>query len=256
MDIKRRIDEMKTVLDLDRKIVGIKFARTKEEFEESDVSQLKNKLSYCNMVKFATKGRSFKADFDNFYCVGSLRTFGLVKKDEEVTSGRVYYGYNMYKDIETAKNVQENVTYLDEGVYGLIVQPLEKFDENPDIVLMIVNPYQSMRIVQGYAYHYGNPKSVKLTGNQGICSECTATPYTTDDLNISLLCANTRFAAKWEQNEMGVGMPFNKFMNVTDGVLKTINPSDPNVIKKEILERAEKNNIDIDLELGTSYYRS
>jgi hypothetical protein len=45
-------------------------------------------------------------------------------------------------------------------------------------------------------------------------------------------------------------------MNITDGVLKTINPSDPNVIKKEILERAEKNNIDIDLELGSSYYRS
>lgn len=256
MDIKKRINEVNTVLDLDRKIVGIKFAHTREEFEESSVNQLKNKLSYCNMVKFATKGKSFKADQSNFYCMGSVRTFGLIEKEKEVLSGEVYYGYNMYKDLETAKNVQENVIYLNKGIYGLIVQPLDKFEEDPDIVLMIVNPYQSMRMVQGYAYHYGNPKSINLTGNQGICSECTATPYTTMDMNISLLCANTRFAAKWEQNEMGIGMPFERFEKVTDGLLKTVNPSDPNSIKKEIINRAKRNNIEVDVDLDTSYYRS
>jgi uncharacterized protein (DUF169 family) len=137
-----------------------------------------------------------------------------------------------------------------------VVQPLEKFQTDPDIVIMIINPYQAMRIVQGYAYHYGVAKNIQFTGNQGLCSECTATPYEANDLNISLLCANTRFAAKWNENELGIGMPFSVFLTVTDGVLKTINPSEPDAVKKIIMDRAEKQNHNIDIALGTSYYRS
>lgn len=256
MDIQKKINELGCVLDLKRRIVGVKFVFTKEEFDNIDVKQVNNKMSYCNTVKFASKGKGFKANIDNFFCKASARALGLMEVDNQITSGKEYYSYRMYNSLGIAKNVQKHVTYIDHKIYGVVVQPLEKFQTDPDIVIMIINPYQAMRIVQGYAYHYGVAKNIQFTGNQGLCSECTATPYEANDLNISLLCANTRFAAKWNENELGIGMPFSVFLTVTDGVLKTINPSEPDAVKKIIMDRAEKQNHNIDIALGTSYYRS
>ncbi len=256
MELKNKINQLNCSLDLKRKIVGVKFIFTKEEFDVIDVKQVNSKMSYCNTVKLASKGKSFKSNVDNFFCKASARALGLMDVNNEITSGRLYYSFRMYNSVGTAKDVQKNVTYIDHKIYAVVVMPLEKFDIEPDVVVMIVNPYQAMRIVQGYSYSYGVAKNVKFTGNQGLCSECTATPYETNDLNISLLCANTRFAAKWSDEEMGLGVPFSMFNTVADGIMKTLDPSDPNGKKREIIERAKNQDIEVDVNLGTSYYRS
>ncbi|WP_432664992.1 DUF169 domain-containing protein [Wukongibacter baidiensis] len=256
MELKNKLDQLNCCLDLKREIVGVKFIFTKEDFDAFDVKQVNNKMSYCNTVKLATRGKSFKANVDNFFCKASARALGLMDVNNDITSGRLYHSFRMYNSLGTAKGVQKHVTFIDHEIYGVVVMPLEKFDTEPDVVVMIVNPYQAMRVVQGYSYSYGVAKNVKFTGNQGLCSECTATPYETNDLNVSLLCANTRLAAKWSDEEMGLGVPFHMFNTIADGIMKTLDPSDPNSKKREIIERAKNRDIDIDVNLGTSYYRS
>ncbi|MFZ5966220.1 MAG: DUF169 domain-containing protein [Bacillota bacterium] len=256
MNKREEAHRLKSVLGLSRNIVGVKFIYTEEEFNDINIKQVNFKMSYCNTVKLASKGKPFKANFENFYCKASARAFGLMNIDNDVASGRLYHSFRMYNSIGTAKNVQKNVTYFNHEIYGVVVQPLEQFENDPDIVIMIINPYQAMRVVQGYSYHYGIAKNIKLTGNQGLCSECTVTPYEYNDLNVSLLCANTRFAAKWNDEEMGVGMPYHMFDTVADGIMKTLNPSEPNSRKREILEKVKDKNLGVEIELGTSYYRS
>ncbi|PAB59794.1 DUF169 domain-containing protein [Anaeromicrobium sediminis] len=250
------IKKLNCTLNLERQIVGIKFIFTEEEFEKINVKQVVHKLSYCNTVRLATKGSSFKSCIDNFFCKASARALGLMDVNNDIVSGRVYHSYGMYNSLGVAKSVQKEVTYIDHKIYGVVVMPLEKFEEKPDIVIMIVNPYQAMRIVQGYSYNFGVTKNIKFTGNQGLCSECTATPYETNDLNVSLLCSNTRLAAKWEDSELGVGMPYHKFESVANGILETLNSSDPNKKKREMIERINKDNLDLNVTLNSSYYRS
>jgi len=254
--MKSLVNKISTVLDLERNIVGVKFLFSKEEFENLDVKQVKNKMSYCNTVRLASKGHSYKSEGENFLCKASARALGTLEVDNRVVSGQDYHSFNMYNSLGTAKYVQQNVTYIDHEIHGVQVMPLSKFETDPDVVVMILNPYQSMRVVQGYAYHKGIAKNVKFTGNQGLCSECTATPYETNDLNVSLLCANTRFAANWQDNEMGIGMPYHLFETVADGILKTIEPSDSDTKKEKVIERLKAKNIEVDIELGTSYYKS
>lgn len=256
MDIKAMTEDLNCALGLERSIVGIKFIFNKEGFEQSDVPQVRYKLSYCNMVKLAASGKSLKADIDNFLCVGSAKALGLIKPDSNAISGNVYYSFGLYDSLCTARNVQKNVTFLDHQAYGIVAMPLEKFEIQPDIVIYIVNPYQSMRILQGYAYHHGVAKNIKMAGNSGICSECTATPYDTNDMNLSLLCSNTRFAAKWKDDELGIGMPFNMFEKVYDGVIKTIRPCEPNERKMKISERCNKAGRKIDICLDSNYFKS
>ncbi len=254
--MKTLVNKVSTVLDLDRKIVGVKFLFSKEEFDACSVKQVKEKMSYCNTVRLATKGHSFKAEAENFLCKASARALGTMDADNHVVSGQDYHSFNMYNSLGTAKYVQQNVTFIDHKIYGVIVMPLEKFDVDPDVAIMILNPYQSMRVTQGYAYHKGIAKNIKFTGNQGLCSECTATPYQNNDLNVSLLCANTRFAADWKDHEMGIGMPYHLFATVADGILKTIEASDSDTKKEKVIERLKEKNLSVDIKLGTSYYKS
>jgi len=254
--MKSLANKVETVLDLDRKIVGVKFLFDAQTFEACETKQVKHKMSYCNTVRLATHGHGFKAEFNNFLCKASARALGLLEPDNHVISGQDYYSFNMYNSIATAKGVQKEVTFINHEIYGVQVMPLEKFQSKPDMVIMIMNPYQSMRIVQGYSYHHGIAKNIKLTGNQGLCSECTATPYENNDINISMLCANTRFAADWKDHEVGAGMPYALFERVADGLIKTIEGSDSDVRKEKIIKRLADKNIDLPIDLGTSYYKS
>ncbi|PLX31165.1 MAG: hypothetical protein C0604_07940 [Clostridiales bacterium] len=120
--------------------------------------------------------------------------------------------------------------------------------------MLIVNPYQAMRIIQGYSFHYGAPKNLKFSGNQGICLECTAAPFENNDINVSVLCSNTRFSAKWDDSELGIGLPFNMFDRVVDGVVRTINPSETDKRKNGVIKRSNDIGCHIDVKLGENYY--
>lgn len=255
MDINEMVKDLNCILALDRAIVGVKFIFSKEEFDSVNAPQVKYKMSYCNMVRLASTGKSYKADKSNFLCIGSAKALGLVKPDSKAISGNVYHSFGLYDSLCTARNVQKDVTFLDHEAYGVAVMPLDKFNIQPDVVIYIVNPYQSMRILQGYAYHHGAAKNIKMAGNSGICSECTATPYDTNDMNLSLLCSNTRFAAKWKDNELGIGMPYKMFEEVYDGIINTINPCEPDDRKMKIIGRCKESDRNVEIKLDSSYFK-
>lgn len=256
MNIESIVKDLNCALGLERNITGIKFVFSKAEFDLWDVPQARFKLSYCNMVKLAAAGKGLKADISNFLCVGSAKALGLIKPDANAISGNVYHSFGLYDSLCTARQVQKDVTFLDHQAYGVVVMPLEKFETKPDVAIFIVNPYQSMRILQGYAYHNGAARNIKIAGNSGICSECTATPYDTNDMNMSMLCSNTRFAAKWKDEEIGIGMPFSMLESVYDGVVKTIGPCEPDDRKLKIIARCEEAGRKIDIRLNSNYFKT
>jgi len=256
MRLRQEIEKLHISLGLDKSFVGIKFLHTKQEYENSMIEQSKSKLSYCMMVKIASSGKAVKVRAENFKCKSSARVLGIIESSSHVDSGQEYYSYNMYRSLETAKKVHDEVAYLNKKLYGLIAQPLEEFKTEPDIVIMISSPYNAMRIIQGYTYAYSMAKNIRFGGNQGLCSELTARPYETDDLNVSLLCSNTRFSCKWKDGELGVAMPYNKFVQVAGGVLATMNAAEPDYKKEEMIERAVASGVKLGAVLGDNYYGS
>jgi uncharacterized protein (DUF169 family) len=131
------------------------------------------------------------------------------------------------------------MTFCKHHLYGIAVQPLEEYDAEPDVVLMVTNPYNAMRIMQAYTYAFGYNTSLKMAGNQAICSECTAFPFERNDINVSLLCSGTRFKAKWKDEELALGMPLNRFPSVVEGLYATLDPIEPDHKKREIEKRFE-----------------
>lgn len=252
---KQAVIKANCALELDRRIIGVKFVFTEEEFNKADAREIIGKLNYCVMVKSAMTGKSIKAVAGNFDCPGGARAIGVIEPGDWYLSGRQHLEMGLDHDLITAKNVINNMTLCKHRCYGVLLKPLEEYDQEPDIVLIVTNPYNAMRIVQGYSYRYGTHPSYKMAGHQALCSECTAYPFESNNINISLLCGGTRHSAGWRDDEVGIGIPFNRFATVAEGIYETINVMEPNRNKSIIEAKLIRNELsDLKLEYDQNYF--
>lgn len=242
-------------LDLRRKIVGVRIINTKEEFDALDAKSPKRPMNYCGMVKAAACGHAIKGMNDDFACRSGPRVLGIDPSDPKNSNGENWARLGIYCDENLSREVRKSLSYSSKKAYGVLVQPIESYDSVPDIVLFVTTPYNCMRLIQGYAYHYGMPKGVNMIGNQAICLECSARPYVTQDLNASMLCIGTRHRAGWDDEEMSIGVPGSRFQSLVDGVFQTINIMESNANKERIQSEMEKAGIsDIEIRYDYNYY--
>lgn len=218
------IDDLKKTIGLKREVVGVKLFFNKEEYEKCNVPTINGKVSYCIMVERATRGHSCKSTLINHNCDGGTTALGLERSTQEIESGEVYFSYNLYATTAVARRMRKAVMGLhrEETItYGILVQPLKDFKIVPDTVIILGNPYHSMRVTQGYVYNTGVTPALDYKAMQAICSECTTIPYMTGEMNISTLCPSTRLLCKWGEEELAIGMPYEKFEETVKGIIAT-----------------------------------
>lgn len=253
--ICRDVNKAYAVLELDRKIVGVKFVKSKEEFNLYSSTELKKPLSYCVAVKSAMTGKCIKFKKDTSGCGGSTVALGLDSPSEDFFNGKNGCKLGLYSNEAIAAKVAKEVYILPNETYGVVIQPLEMFDKKPDIAIIVCNTKNMMRIVQGYSYYFGLNPNFRMSGNQAICIECSATPIITNDINISLLCSGTRYLAKWKEDEVAIGIPIDKFSTIVEGVLQTVNSVELDDRKKAIEENLLNiGKHDFEIVYGKTYY--
>ena len=198
------------------------------------------------MVKHAMDGNHFKAKLEHFACRCAIEALGLDHEMDCVESGQRYYSLNLYESRAVAKDVTKDISRIKQKIQGIEIGPLEQL-EDADVVMFMVNAYQLMRVVQGYTYKWGIPKNLHMAGNQGVCADLTAGPFEDNEMNFSILCAGTRKMCAWGDDELGVGLPIQKFIPLTEGVIQTMNYIDYPNHKDEISKR-----LDDPMELGVA----
>lgn len=253
---KKATEKLYSFLNLERKIVGVKFLKTEDEYLNEALPENSYLMSYCNMVRTASNGHRLKVKKENFRCMSSARAFGFYEKEEKHSSGSEYYSYGLYKTQDIAKSVQDSVKYLDMKIYGLLIQPLEFYKESDfDVAIIITNPYNTMRIVQAYSYSFGFMNTLGICSNQAVCSELTVRPYLDKNMNISFLCSDSRFSCGWDSGEMGIGISSEIFHDVAEGVIATFNATEPDSIKKDVQKKLENNNLSFEeIKYGQTYF--
>jgi uncharacterized protein (DUF169 family) len=257
LSLDEDIKKAYAIINTKRKIVGVKLVSTEEEYNSWAIKPLTNALSYCVAVKSASLGHRIKINAKTSGCGGSSRVLGLSMPSPSYYNGADSFNLGLYRDKELARECAGQTTMLDRETYGVVVQPIEFFskDMSPDIVIIISNPRECMRIMQGYSYNYGVTKDISMAGNQGICSELTAYPLMNNTITVSFLCSGTRYLAGWKDDEVAAGMPFAMFSRVIDGVYHTINPIEMDDRKKSIQNNLQKVKIDdLSIQYGRTYY--
>lgn len=256
--VKELAQRLSCAIDWPRQFVGIRFLFTEDEFKQCDAVELKKPIHYCQMVRAATRGNAVKAAAEAHGCPAASCALGITKANEYHRSGRRAFQNQLYHDLGTAKFSRDRQTLCDHTAFGVLVKPLSLYEPAeplPQVVQIITNPYYAMRIIQGYTYYYGIRTGFKMSGLQAVCSESTAYPYMSNDINLSMLCGGTRLFCKWDDSEVDVSLPYSKFPLTVEGVLRTMNLEDPDEKKAVARKKLKENHMaeEFPLEDGFNY---
>ena len=252
-------------LQLNERIIGITFINAPEAFDACDFGDVKGSLYYCYMVKLASQGKELKATVGQFACETASKILGLEPYYSDADGVKGWEAIHIFNSNKLAAEKHNQLKQSLIHPYGVGVAPLGSYSDMPDVVMVIANPYQAMRLLQGYHYFSSQNKSISMSGMCGVCYESTVLPFIQSDLNISMLCSGTRFVCKWREDSLIVSFPGNLLKPILDGIIKTADPCEldskkelinklfelehENRLKKE--KQIEKEN---KLNLGNSYF--
>ena len=248
--------KLHAMLQLERQPVGVKLVYSKEEFDADEAKNLVAPMEYCVAIKSAGLGHSLKFTKENSGCGGSTVALGFQLPADSFYEGADGCRLGLFKDPNVAAKTTAQMKIIKKPLYGVIVKPLGKYVEsNPDVVIVVARAREIMRVVQGYTCTYGIQPNMCPTGNQAICVECTAYPILTGELNLSMFCSGTRYLAKWKDSEAGVGIPYEKLEGTIAGIRDTVNATEMDNRKAEIIENLKALEEDTeDITMGSAYY--
>ena len=220
-----QLEILKETIGLKTEPVAITFLFTEEEYNAYPIEETKNAMTYCLMIKQAAiNKRGLKSRLEHHKCDGATTALALEESTEKIESGREYFSYHLYSSVSVARRMRSGIKSLHrEGfsVYGVAIVPLKDCVRTPDVIIMVTNPLQTMRLIQGCEYETGRKPSIDMGAMQALCSELTVSPYMTGEMNVSVMCPSTRMLCKWSENDMAVGIPYELFERITDGVEAT-----------------------------------
>ncbi len=245
MRIRKDAQWLEALLDVTRKPVGVKFLLSEDDYNHFSAQEPKNRMSYCTLVRRASDGIGSKFHSGHMACSGGSVALGLDKPTEKMLTGERRYKQGAYQDLCVCRKVSKHMAYC-QSTFGVAVLPLDEFTAEPDVVIIVCEPFQAMRLVQAYAYSHGHAKDICLSGMQAICQECTSFPFENDQINLSLMCSGTRLLAGWNNSEMALGMPYHIFSQIVTGLKATVNPLERDPQKRAIAQRIKEQDLDED----------
>lgn len=213
--------KLKTMLNLKGSPVAVKLARSKDEIPAS-IPELDGKIRHCEMVQKARNGDAFYSTKEHHACAGGAGALGIAETPEKIRSGEFYYGLGRFQTLDAAKSTMKAVPTTGERFFASIYAPLEKAAFIPDVIVIIGNPKQLLRIAQANIFHAGGRNTVDFSGIQSLCADAVAEPYRTGELNATFGCDGSRKYAHIADDELAVGIPVKKFEDIVGALDRII----------------------------------
>lgn len=244
---------LKTALQLDREVVGVHFLPYRAEYENSSLVESEKKGSFCSFVNRATRGEAIKVNGKHFTCQGGASSVGVAEEPDYRKDGRLYEHCGLYRSHAAARLVTESMCHIPHKIYGLEIGPADQL-EDIDIVIVIATAKQMMRLIQGYTFEYGPARNLSTVGNQAACSDLCAKPFMNNDLNLTLMCCGMRISTQAEDGEMGAGFPIQMLSKIVNGVIQTLNLTEPNSYKENLKSKLKNpSELGIEIRLNDNY---
>jgi uncharacterized protein (DUF169 family) len=197
--------KIKEKLGLSRSPVAIKFVLREEDIPEG-IEKINENIRHCEMVQRASKGEMFYATGEEQMCKGGAAAIGLMESPEKIKTGEFYQELGKFSSLGSAKRTIEEIPKIEPMMYALIYAPLEKANFDPDVIVVISNPAQAMKLAQAMVYTLGGRVEADFSGIQSLCADVVAGPFLRKRPNITLGCSGTRKYAGLEPDEVIVGM--------------------------------------------------
>lgn len=126
-----------------------------------------------------------------------------------------------FQDVATAQAAVKDMVALQPASMAAVFLYSPTFTEQdivPDVVVLSVRPVELTRLIQGYWFLTGERVNASMGGLRMVNSDLIARPYLTGEINTSPYCLGARLIAEFGPDRMGVGLPWNKFQTVVEGI--------------------------------------
>jgi uncharacterized protein (DUF169 family) len=211
--------KLKSILGLKGSPVAVKLVRNREEIP-AGVPEAGEKLRHCEMVQKARNGDVFYATKDKHACAGGAGALGVMETPEKVLNGEFYFGLGDFGSTGAAKRTTNAITRVDEDYIATMYAPLEKAGFKPDVIVIIGNPKQMLKLAKANIHALGGRNFADFSGIQSVCADAVAEVYMTGDVNFTLGCNGSRKNAKIADDEMIAGISAEKVQMLVDAVEK------------------------------------
>ena len=212
-------ETLKKFLKLSGSPVAFRFVTKKEEVPP-EMQELDKTMRHCAMVGLARKeGKIFFSTAGKHECNGGAWALGLRELTESLKTGDFYYKLGKFESSAACKRTIDRVPHLQTlETYATLYAPLEKTPFDPQIVLIVANPWTMLKLAQSVLFRVGGRINAEFAGIQSVCSDACAQTYLNGQVNFSLGCDGSRKFSGIEDGEMVVGIPAELLPEITESL--------------------------------------
>jgi uncharacterized protein (DUF169 family) len=212
-------ETLKKLLKLSGSPVAFRFATKKEEIPEG-MQKLDKTIRHCAMIGLARKeGKIFYALAENHECNGGAWSLGLKEITETLKNGDFYFKLGKFESSAACKRTIDRVAHLNpHDTYATLYAPLEKTPFDPQVVIIVANPWAMLKLAQSTLFRVGGRINAEFSGIQSVCADACAQTYLTGKVNFSLGCDGSRKFSGIEDSEMVMGIPAEILPEITEAL--------------------------------------
>ena len=196
------------LLGLDKPLVAVKLAKSKDEIPEGYELPEEAKR-HCEWIQAARlEGKKLYAPAEKHFCKGGAYAIGVLKKPPKIlVTGKLYVNLGNFIDENVAKQVVDAIPKVKEDIYASVYAPLTETDFVPDSVVFIGCALHCLRLVQALLCHKGVRLHADFSGIQSLCGDAVAAVYLRKTPNMTLGCNGSRVNAGVKPDELIVAFP-------------------------------------------------
>jgi len=213
--------------------VGVKIFKDLRDVP-SNISRVPDRVTVCQLSTLARlHGLTYYATSDDIACRRGGASLGLIHVPEDVIVGEDAYAHTV--DVETARKLYTSIPMLSPENKAVLMGPLNELSVDPDVVLIVGNPAQMLKVVEGWVWFTGEPATLVATGVHGICGYGIVNTLRTNKLVLSLPCSGARRVGLYIDDEMVAIIPFKVIDKWVDGLISTRKTGHPYPIPPRIV---------------------
>lgn len=184
----------------------------------------RERITVCQFVSLAKNyGWVLSGTAENIICGYGASNLGLATLPEDMRSGE--RAVNVYaEDLETTKKIVEKIPKIEAGKFSaFMVSPLEKSPIDPDVILIVGNSAQMMRLILGITWkkNFDGRLYFSSSAHCGVCGDGIAATYTLNKPHLGVPCYGARSFALFQDDELVMGIPAQNLEDVLEGLKKT-----------------------------------
>jgi len=170
------------------------------------------KMRFCEAVSYSFNV-PLSINGDTLSCLGSQRSFGLLKNDDEIAN---HISLEIGISLELIKQSLIDIPKFEEPIKSILLGIQEHMEDQikPDLFILHLSPKDAMDLMKEYTSKTSIAPVIKPVTYLSVCGNILTQTYKYNRMSISFGCPDSREYGGVSKNDVIVGIPYSECNNL------------------------------------------